>query len=124
MYLNVQNGVKQGNVLSPILYNVYIDELILRLKKNSTFGCRINSLYVGALSYADDLTLISPKVQGLQNITVFGQFGKEYGVQLNESKSKTMIFGEHLLLTRYITVLGKKLEWVNHALTFRKYNII
>ena len=48
-YINVQNGVKQGNVLSPILYNVYMDELILRLK-NSRFGCRINSVYVGALS--------------------------------------------------------------------------
>ena len=49
-----------------IIY-IYMDELILRLK-NSRFGCRINSLYVGALSYADDLTLISPSVQGLQNM--------------------------------------------------------
>ena len=53
-----------------------MDELILRLK-NSRFGCRINSLYVGALSYADDLTLISP--------SVCEQFGNEYGVQYNES---------------------------------------
>ena len=44
-----------------------MDELILCLK-NSRFGCRIDSLYVGALSYADDLTLISPSVQGLQNM--------------------------------------------------------
>ena len=48
--------------------------------------------------------------------TVYEQFGNEYGVQYNESKSKTMLFGEHSLITRNITVCGKKLEWVNRAL--------
>ena len=39
--LEVSNGVKQG-VLSPILFNLYIDELLERLKK-SGFGCHIGS---------------------------------------------------------------------------------
>ncbi len=37
-YFNVSNGVKQGGVISPILFIAYIDELILLLK-NSGFGC-------------------------------------------------------------------------------------
>ena len=37
---HVTNGVKQGGVLSPLLFIVYFDELITRLK-NSGIGCNI-----------------------------------------------------------------------------------
>ena len=39
-YFNTKNGVKQGGVLSPILFTVYIDELLLRLQ-SSGYGCMI-----------------------------------------------------------------------------------
>ena len=37
---NVTNGVRQGGVLSPVLINVYFDELLQRLKQNG-IGCHI-----------------------------------------------------------------------------------
>ena len=46
------NGVKQGGVLSPILFTVYIDELLLKLR-SSGFGCYIDDTFVGALGCAD-----------------------------------------------------------------------
>jgi len=55
-FFGVTNGVKQGGVLSPILFFVYIDELLVLLSK-STLGCHVGSCYIGALGYADDLTL-------------------------------------------------------------------
>ena len=58
------NGVKQGGVLSPILFTVYIDELLLKLR-SSGFGCYIDDTFVGALGYADDVTLMSPSIRGL-----------------------------------------------------------
>ena len=39
-FLNVTNGVKQGGVISPIMFTLYIDQLLLRLKK-SGIGCHI-----------------------------------------------------------------------------------
>ena len=57
------NGVKQGGVLSPILFTVYIDELLLKLR-SSGFGCYIYDTFVGALGYADDVTLMSPSIRG------------------------------------------------------------
>ena len=48
----LSNGVKQGGVLSPILFNIYIDKLLLELK-GSSYGCHINNTFVGALCYAD-----------------------------------------------------------------------
>ena len=60
--LEVHNGVKQGGVLSPILFAIYIDELLIKLEKSS-LGCYIGDTFIGALGYADDITLISPSVK-------------------------------------------------------------
>ena len=46
-YFGVTNGVHQGGILSPLLFNVYVDELLNKLQ-NSGFGCRIGHLYAGA----------------------------------------------------------------------------
>ena len=45
--LNTSNGVKQGGVLSPLLFNVYPDELILLLMEQS-IGGHMNGMFVGA----------------------------------------------------------------------------
>ena len=47
---------------APILFAVYYDELIAKLAR-SGYGCRISQHFVGALSYADDITLLSPSLQ-------------------------------------------------------------
>ena len=49
------NGVKQGGVLSPILFSIYIDELLDRLRQ-SGYGCHIGNIFLGAVAYADDIT--------------------------------------------------------------------
>ena len=52
-YFSLSNGVKQGGVLSPILFTLYIDKLLIRLK-HAHIGCHMNNIFTGALSYADD----------------------------------------------------------------------
>ena len=50
------NGVRQGGILSPLLFTVYVDVLLKRLKENG-MGCWIGRKYFGALSYADDICI-------------------------------------------------------------------
>jgi len=50
-YFIALNEVKQGAVLSPILYCVYVDDLLLILCKAGV-GCFIDLHFVGALAYA------------------------------------------------------------------------
>ena len=64
---SVTNGVKQGDVLSAILFCVYIDDLISQLRRNRT-GCWGNGDYVGVIVYADDIVLLSPTLDGLQEM--------------------------------------------------------
>ena len=51
--LSKQNGVKQGGVLSPVLFTVYLDNLLKTLKQRN-IGCKIGNSYLGVFGYADD----------------------------------------------------------------------
>jgi len=59
------SAVKQGGVLSPVLYCVYIDDLLLALS-NSGVGCYIGNNFVGALAYANDIVLIAPTATAMR----------------------------------------------------------
>ena len=57
---SVSNGVKQGGVLSPILFSLYLDKLLVELRELG-IGCHMNGLFTGitgAFIYADDITII------------------------------------------------------------------
>ena len=52
---SMSNGVKQGGVLSPILFTIYIGNLIIQLRKLN-IGCKIDNSFLGVFGYVDDLT--------------------------------------------------------------------
>ena len=56
---SVSNGVRQGGVLSPILFTVYVDSLLCALRE-SACGCYWHSIFACALCYADDLLILAP----------------------------------------------------------------
>ncbi len=53
--------MKQGGVISPILFCVYMDDLLTELA-NSGYGCYMGGVFAGAFGYADDLKLLTPSV--------------------------------------------------------------
>ena len=87
---NMTNGVKQGAVLSPILFTMYIDGLFYELKRAGV-GCHINGEYAGAFGYADDIVLLSPSLCALKHsITLCEDYAKRFKILFNPIKSKLM----------------------------------
>ena len=56
---DITNGTRQGSVLSPTLFSVYLDELLGQLRQLGV-GCHVGVLWYGAVCYADDLMLLAP----------------------------------------------------------------
>jgi len=73
----VHAGVRQGGILSPILFNVHFDNSIEELK-SSSYGSFTGRTFFGCIMYADDLLLLSPSVNGMQSMldicSVYGGF--------------------------------------------------
>ena len=87
----VSNGVRQGGILSPMLFNVYMDDLSKKLKECKT-GCVVGESIINHLIYADDLVIMSPYSAGLQQLLqVCSSYGIQYDIKFNPKKSVIMI---------------------------------
>ncbi len=82
---NVTNGVKQGGVISPILFCIYMDGLSHELE-NSGVGCYMGEVFVGA---TDDLKLLTPSVNALNILVdICKNYAAKYDVMYSKNLTK------------------------------------
>ena len=60
--ITVSNGVRQGGILSPLLFNFYMNDLSVVLNKVPA-GCCSAGLIINHLMYADDLVVFAPSAR-------------------------------------------------------------
>ncbi len=84
--------LKQGGVISLILFCVYMDGLLTELA-NSGYGCYMSGVFAGAFSYADDLKLLTPSVYALHQMAhICGNYAKRYDIIFNAKKRQVIIY--------------------------------
>jgi len=117
---DMRNGVRQGAVLSPGLFTLYIDGLFCRLQQ-SGIGCHVGGSFAGAFGYADDIVLLAPSLDALcYMITICETYAKEYHILFNPSKSKLMCYNLEPQDIR-IQLCGHPISIVSHETYLGNY---
>ena len=84
--------MRQGAISSPVLFCVYIDGLLCRLK-TANVSCFVGNVFLGALCYADDLTLLAPTADAMRKmLDISSGYACEHGISFNACKSKCILF--------------------------------
>ena len=84
---------------------------------SSRYGCRLSGKFVGALAYADDITLLCPSLHGLQEmVNIYALiFGTDYHVTFNDKKTTCIVFGTSAAGCKCITVNDNEIMCSNRA---------
>ena len=86
-------------MLSPVLFTVYIDDLLHELEKSGV-GCYWNQHFVGALCYADDIALLAPSPSALHlMLNTCSQFATTHSLLFNTSKTQLVRFSHSNFLS-------------------------
>jgi hypothetical protein len=89
----IQNGVKQGDALSPLLFNLALEYAIRKVQENQV-GLKINGTHQH-LAYADDVYPLGNKDTIKKNTETLVDASKEVGPEINVEKSKYMLLSRH-----------------------------
>ena len=108
---HVKNGVKQGAIISPILYSI----LFTCLRKRKT-GCWVNGTHVEIVAYADDLLLLSSHLNGLQEMTKISEdYGNTHNLTFSTDPILKKCRTKCLEFFKNIKLKGSDLPWVDAA---------
>ena len=115
---STRNGVRQGGILSPGLFNIYVNVISERLN-GLDIGCYLNAICINHLVYADDLCLLSPSLAGLRELLRVCETAGDYlSIKFNAEKTVCMRFG----LPKFrdipyfpVALSGGPLQFVDHV---------
>ena len=92
-WFSLEVGLRQGCILSPVLFSIFIDGLAEEVKKIG--GARYGEIEMSLLLFADDIVLVAENAKMLQKmLEVVYKYSTKFRFRFNREKSNVMIFGK------------------------------
>jgi hypothetical protein len=111
----LNSGVRQGGVLSPFLFSVYVDDIVESVVKEA-IGCSFKCVFVSIIFYADDILLLAPSVDSLQRLVRICEYElKILDLTINFKKSVCTRIGPRCdaLCSDITTIGGVSVQWAD-----------
>ena len=111
---DIPSGTKQGGIISPNLFSLYINDIATMLRKHGV-GCHFIDIFVACILFADDMALLAPSRSALQKmIDLCSEFCRKFCLSFNVKKSKVMVFGKSSKDSLMpLTLNGSNMDYVN-----------
>jgi hypothetical protein len=100
-------GIRQGDCLSPILFNLFIND-IGEIFNDKSSPVSLGTFKLNHLLYADDLVLLSETKEGLQHcLNKLEKYANTWNLEVNTSKTKAVVFQKYGRKANYDFHLGQ-----------------
>ena len=91
-FFNTTVGVRRGCLLSPVLFNIFLKQIMINTLDEYTSTISIGGQKISNLRFADDIDLIAGNNTELQDLTNrLVESSKAHGMEISQEKSKTMV---------------------------------
>jgi retron-type reverse transcriptase len=92
----ISDGVKQGGILSPFLFNFYINDLLEECIK-ANIEAKLGPFNVSIICYCDDITLISSSIHDMNRLLrIRGDYAKDWKLEFSINKCYWTCFGREV----------------------------
>ena len=92
-FFDFGKGVRQGCPLSPLLFNLYVNDIFALIDNSVQTPVYLKEEKVNALMYADDLVILAHTEKELQmSLNNLVEYCKRWKLSINTKKTKCMVF--------------------------------